>query len=135
MLHLTFAPGCRVSKVHTTYQLHWGFGSPGLSQGARVAPWRVTPSAGSLESIPLTSHVYIVQVPSHGFTSHEFWQQDTYAGVRHPTIHLEQVDELTVGAVGENVTYGYDYKAYVEGQPQGPYAWQRLIATEYCVEQ
>ena len=25
------------------------------------------------------------------------------------------------------------YKAYVDGSAQGPYGWQRVVATEYCV--
>lgn len=132
-LTLTFVPGCRRSKIHVTYQLHWGFASPGKFQGARVGPWRSTPGATSAQAIDVSSHTYFVK--PQGWTSHEFWQENSYTGVRHPTVHLEDVDELTVGAVGDSVTYGYDYKAYVENSAQGPYGWQRAIATEYCVEQ
>jgi len=131
-LTLTFVPGCRRSKIHVTYQLHWGFASPGTFQGARVGPWRSTPGASSAQAIDVSSHTYFVK--PQGWTSHEFWQENSYKGVRHPTVHLEDVDELTVDAVGDSVTYGYDYKAYVENSAQGPYGWQRAIATEYCVE-
>ena len=44
-LTLTFTPACLVSKVHVSYNLHWGFASPGTRQGARVGPWRKTPGA------------------------------------------------------------------------------------------
>ena len=131
-LTLTFVPGCTRSRIHVTYQLHWVFAAPGTNQGARVGPWRCTPGAASAQDINVSSHVYYFQ--PQGWTSHEFWQQNSYTGVRHPTVHLEDVDELTISAAGDSVTYGYDYKAYVEGSVQGPYGWQRAIATEYCIE-
>jgi hypothetical protein len=125
-LRLSLTPACAVaSSIRVTYTLHWGFWTE-IPGGARVQP--VVSSDGGASWAPF-------MLP-YGTTNHEFWTVNPYVYNRHPTVVIDTVHVVDVTSLaGASLVYGYRFFTYAgdgAAYAQGPYAYQRAVATEYC---